>query len=314
MKYKGIELKEITTQQIIDPPKKMLVWDNAVKGTEPRIQTVYAVIIKENGTKQAIGECCRWAHCAEIPEEPTQRRATHRELSKWLAQGNGEYLYNGWAYQGSPYIPGYENDEVTTSFKIRKWEDTEWHEPTVDYMGIGTTWPSPSPNELLDYELNTVDMPKYLETHYAKIGNQIWMSENLFVTDVGDGIHWNKDNCEFYYSWDAAQRIADKIPGWHLPSREEWNELANATGKNAANLRVKSWGGAHENSCFSAVPAGFWSNEFKNVNEVAAFWTTKPSTVGNSAAVVSMIDNGTSLYECFYPKYDGFSVRLVKDK
>lgn len=26
MKYKGIELKEITEPQIFDPPKKMLVW------------------------------------------------------------------------------------------------------------------------------------------------------------------------------------------------------------------------------------------------------------------------------------------------
>ena len=27
MKYKGIELKEITEPQIFNPPKKMLVWD-----------------------------------------------------------------------------------------------------------------------------------------------------------------------------------------------------------------------------------------------------------------------------------------------
>lgn len=27
MKYKGIELKEVTEPQLFDPPKKMLVWE-----------------------------------------------------------------------------------------------------------------------------------------------------------------------------------------------------------------------------------------------------------------------------------------------
>ena len=28
MKYKGIELKEVTKPQLFDPPKKMFVWDH----------------------------------------------------------------------------------------------------------------------------------------------------------------------------------------------------------------------------------------------------------------------------------------------
>lgn len=27
-------------------------------------------------------------------------------------------------------------DEVPSYVKVRKWDDVDWHEPTVDYMGI----------------------------------------------------------------------------------------------------------------------------------------------------------------------------------
>lgn len=81
------------------------------------------------------------------------RRATNRELSKWLGQGHGEYIYqvdlanytytyddmskvniasNTYTYDG---ISG-EKNEVPSYVKVRKWEDADWHEPTVDYMGI----------------------------------------------------------------------------------------------------------------------------------------------------------------------------------
>ena len=312
MEYKGIELKEITTLQVFDPPKKMLVWWFNDDSDIPEEKLVSAIVKTTDGIRTITSDLRNYPHCAEIPEEPKPRRATNKELAKWLAQGNGETIEGDWVIMAHAYNPDAANDEVSDKIKVHKWDDTDWHEPTVDYLGIGLSLPGPSSDELLDYELNVVDMPKYLENHYAKIGNHIWMAENLFVTDGGDGIHWNKDNGEWYYTWEAAKRIADKIPGWHLPSVEEWDELVNVTGIDAANLRAKSWNGAHEYSCFSAVPAGYWNQKFINVNYTESFWTSE--SIGKNIAAAYIIDTGTSVIARFYPTYNGYSVRLVKDR
>ena len=139
MKYKGTKLKEITTPQVFDPPKPMFVLDNYVKCDVPLIHTVYAVIRTISGTTQVVGTgSVRWLHCAEITEEPKPRRATIRELSKWLAQGNGEYKSGiGLILTSFSYDNSWKMDEpVDNAYTVRKWEDTEWHEPTVDYMSI----------------------------------------------------------------------------------------------------------------------------------------------------------------------------------
>ncbi len=311
MKYKGMELKEITTPQIIAPPKEMLVWNGSMveMNHEPYKETVYAVV--KIGTHYvAITSNDQWEYCAEIPEEPKPRRATNRELAKWCAEGKGQHGSDELARCEYSYMVGADDVPISNHYKVRKWEDTEWHEPTVDYMGIDLPLPGPSPDELLDYQMRVVDMPTYLENNYVKIGNQVWMSENLFVHDGGDGIHWNKDNGEWYYTWEAAMRIAGKIPGWHLPSSQEWNELVKSTGNDAANLRDKSWYGTDKYG-FSAVPAGYWYYGFSGVGSYTIFRTSEPN---GSYAWYRRIDIGTSVYEGVNYQYYGFSVRLVKDK
>lgn len=142
MKYKGIELKEITKQQIFDPPKELLVWNDTYL-TEPKKTLVCAIIKLENyyaAIEKGKVPSYQWQHCAEIPDEPKPRRATNKELSKWLATGIGEYrneiglITNAYTYDES------ESDlEICMHFKVRKWGDTVWHEPTVDYMSIDDT-------------------------------------------------------------------------------------------------------------------------------------------------------------------------------
>ena len=72
----------------------------------------------------------------EIKIDPLKpRRATNRELSRWLAQGNGECLGSqddadtAWNYPMEC-----SNVPLREGAKVRKWSDTEWHEPTVDYL------------------------------------------------------------------------------------------------------------------------------------------------------------------------------------
>jgi len=387
MKYKGKELKEITTPQVFDPPKQMFVWEDVADCKAPYVRTVSAVIRTINGTTQVVGDCSlRWQHCAEIPEEPKPRRATNRELAKWLAQGKGEWGISkcgvidkaeiGWFYD-----TGYENQTLQSVLRVRKWDDAEWHEPTVDYMGIEdkqvntktiarydvtdkygnqysvrftenglkvfptpvsiekseeiislackqfpelangntTTFDHNATSECIDGERKIVEADlwnracsdeNYFKETEVKIGNQVWMNKNLDVSDGGEGIFYNEENDEYYYTWDAAKRIADKILGWHLPSRKEWYKLVKTTGYDSTNLRAKSWNGTDKYG-FSAVPAGLWYNGFSTVGSYAYFWTSEPD---GSNAWDRYIGTGTSVYEGSNSQYLGFSVRLVKDK
>lgn len=139
MKYKGIELTEITTPNIDNLPKKMLVWWHDAELCE---RVVCATALDNCGDlffiarqdSEQCGGVVVWPHCAEIPKP---RRATHRELSQWLAEGKGEVNYGGTdIYHHHTYSIGAETLLVDDCIKVRKRSDTDWHEPTVDYMGL----------------------------------------------------------------------------------------------------------------------------------------------------------------------------------
>lgn len=136
MKYKGIELKEVTEPQIFDPPKKMLVWGRYESITE---LDVYAIVSRKDFP--VICENSTWRHCAEIPEVPESKLVTYRELARWLAKGNGEVndeldKDDCAIYTQRFYWKGQENDAVGDSIHVRKWDDTEWHNPTREYIGL----------------------------------------------------------------------------------------------------------------------------------------------------------------------------------
>lgn len=130
MEYNGIELKEITTSQIFDPPKEMLVWDYV--DSAPFKMPVHAIVASK--TFPVIAEEGDYQYCAEIPETP---RVTNRELSKWLAKGHGEYRNHIGAVSNLYIYVDLETDVAVLSYiRVRKWDDADWHEPAVDYMGI----------------------------------------------------------------------------------------------------------------------------------------------------------------------------------
>lgn len=131
MNYKGIELKEITKPQIFDPPKKMLVWDHCANIVE---LDVYAIVNRKDF--RVICEYSTWKYCAEIPGVKESKLVTYRELSNWLAKGNGEIMWSNVVYTGWRYINDDENKAIKESLSVRKWEDTEWHNPTMEYLGL----------------------------------------------------------------------------------------------------------------------------------------------------------------------------------
>lgn len=133
MKYKGIELKEFTSEKplIFDPPKRMLVWD--YNDETPTEVEVLAFI--PNRYHKAIEQMSVYIHCAEIPEESSEL-ATVIQLAEWVATGNG-LLKRGSCITN--YVSFSEDDEhspVSDVTLVRKWGDKEWHKPTREYLGL----------------------------------------------------------------------------------------------------------------------------------------------------------------------------------
>ena len=131
MEYKGIELKEVTEPQLFDPPKKMLVWGRYKNITK---LNVYAIVGRKNFP--VICENTTWRHCAEIPKVPELELVTYRELASWLAEGNGEVMWANNVLSNWNYSTDEENKALDESLSVRKWDDTEWHKPTREYLGL----------------------------------------------------------------------------------------------------------------------------------------------------------------------------------
>ena len=134
MKYKGIELNEFESEKpvLFDPPKLMLVWNDG--NSEPSKENVFAFF--PNRCYPVIGTNDNLDHCAEIPEVMCHR-ATNRELAKWLVLGNGQYnVSGGRIWTEHHYDIGQDDDACSKFINVRKWGDKEWHEPTLEYLGL----------------------------------------------------------------------------------------------------------------------------------------------------------------------------------
>ena len=127
MKYKGIELKEVTEPKIFNPPKKMLVWDSYSSLVK---LDVYAIVSRKDFP--VICENSTWKHCAEIPEP---KAVTYRELARWLSEGNGEVMWANNVLSNWNYSTDEEDKALDESLSVRKWNDTEWHRLTREYLG-----------------------------------------------------------------------------------------------------------------------------------------------------------------------------------
>ena len=153
----------------------------------------------------------------------------------------------------------------------------------------------------------------------VKIGGAEWMAENLAIDDGGDGIFKNEENGEYYYTWDAAMRIAKAIPGWHLPSAEEWNAAAEACGAEVVDNKYKDnpywWdyeGTEKLYDTLRVLPVGYYSGGcFYSVGSCAYFWSA--TEYGSSSAYSRDFVTSVAMGQFASYKVSGFSVRLVKD-
>ena len=162
---------------------------------------------------------------------------------------------------------------------------------------------------------------KRIGNNAVQIGSQVWMDRNLDIDDGGAGIIRNPDHPEYgcYYTWEAACRVAESVPGWHLPTQEEWDELADAVGKTAktgALLKSTSgWddgGNGFDTYGFAALPAGYhYCDNFSKYGYYAAFWTA--SELNSKCAFYRYFCTDASIDLEYGGKNVQYSVRLVRD-
>ena len=145
-----------------------------------------------------------------------------------------------------------------------------------------------------------------------------WYYNNDEATYGIDGVR----KCGLLYNWYAAKFLNDNrselIPGWHVPTNDEWTALANAVGgTSTAGTKLKaanvswatSWGGTDDYG-FEVLPTGLYTGSFNDVGSYAYFWSV---TESGSFAYLRFFDTGAAMGQSTgYTNY-GRSVRLVKD-
>ncbi len=154
----------------------------------------------------------------------------------------------------------------------------------------------------------------------VKIGDQVWMAENLnFETDSSFCYNDSAEYCAKYgrlYVWTAAM---DACPsGWHLPDTAEWRMLLAAVGGDSiAGTKLKStsgWnsdGNGTDDFGFTVLPAGGWGS--KNfVGEAAVFWTSEWYEGYDDYAYGIRLYTDTIVRKGYSNKYIGSSVRCLK--
>ena len=183
------------------------------------------------------------------------------------------------------------------------------------------------------------------------INGKVWLAENLDFKFSGCAIGqigistsepranyydndetangWTGRHCGLLYNWIAVKHLndhrADLIPGWHVPTEQEWDDLVTAVGgMGVAGTKLKSkdasvpesspnwptgWNGKDVYG-FSVLPAGNYSGKSNNLGASACFWTS--SEYGSEAHVKRFNTRESMSYGNDSKKYQ-YSVRLVKN-
>ncbi len=184
----------------------------------------------------------------------------------------------------------------------------------------------------------------------VKIGNQVWMLENLgeeyfrngdSIPQANTAEEWENagknnepawcyyDNDESngtkygkLYNWYAVNDPRGLAPeGYHIPLNTELTELTDNLGReNVAGIKMKTTNGWYESgngnnsSGFSALPGGFRyiNGSFSDIGKVGNWWS---SSEGDTSNAISRFLNyyNADLFNYNSDKQNGFSVRCLKD-
>lgn len=168
---------------------------------------------------------------------------------------------------------------------------------------------------------------------YDTIGNQVWMLQNLaYVPLRGQYLFYNMDSAKaevygYLYDWTTAQQVAP--PGWHLPTKAEWQELIDFVGRPDAGGILKATGTieggdglwrrpnarATDDYGFGALPNGYNQPDstFLALGYEAHWWTASKATDTSRATHLRIGFNAHATFWSEETKTYGFGVRCVRD-
>lgn len=180
-----------------------------------------------------------------------------------------------------------------------------------------------------------------------KIGEQVWIGENLKTTRLNDGkpiplvtnnekwktlktpaYCWynndekNKDAYGALYNWYTVKTEKICPVGWHVPTDTEWVALATFLGDiQYAGDKLKEAGTEHWKNYFSkatndydftALPAGmrYFSGGFSDPGDYAVWWSA--TVYGTSEARMRGLHNSSSgFFNGFEDWHSGYSIRCL---
>ena len=146
-----------------------------------------------------------------------------------------------------------------------------------------------------------------------KIGEQIWMAENLNVVMEDSWCYENKpDNCKKYgrlYSWDMAMSACPE--GWHLPSKDEFEILIKTAGPKAGKTQ-KSKSGQNKDGAANYGYSESPNRSNENVGFTERYWTS--TKMSDSLVYFVFLNNGYEFAVMNLKEASlGLSVHCIKD-
>lgn len=184
-----------------------------------------------------------------------------------------------------------------------------------------------------------------------KIGDQVWMAENLRVTHYrnGDAIPNIKDTTQWanqtegawcnynntedltaiatygrLYNWFVTQDTRNIAPGgWRVADIIDWQILIDGLGGDTIASRhlkengILHWDGpndADNSSGFTALPTGERYYKLNNISTIAysTFWTSSMYSEV-SAPFLYLYTRDTYIYKGMNFKVNGYSIRCIKE-
>jgi len=155
--------------------------------------------------------------------------------------------------------------------------------------------------------------------------NKIWMTENLHINIPGSYCYEGKaENCNRYgrlYTWTSAIEGCKAFgKGWHLPTNEEWQQMARAFGgahddsKDSGRTAYKALmygGNAGFNALFGGSRDG--NGDYRRVEAHGFYWTATETDTA-TAMFYNFGKNGQMLYlQEDGEKQRAVSVRCITD-
>jgi len=184
--------------------------------------------------------------------------------------------------------------------------------------------PAPMPQAFVDGSGILADSRDGKRYKTAVIGGKRWMAENLsYQTSSGSWCYDNNiSNCDKYgrlYDWKTAKTVCPA--GFHLPSRQEWDDLVGtAGGYRTAGKKLKArsgWnkdGNGTDEYGFSALPGGSRADgSFGSAGYIGIWWTASSEYGDGRAYNRGMSYHTHYVDEENYYNDHGYSVRCVAD-